>query len=791
MSSPGGGSAPRAGIVGIGLVGGSLGLALRARGWFVTGDDLDAERVSRALAIGALDATGRDATAEITFICTPAADVAAAARSHLAALDEAGTPGVVTDVAGVKAAVVAAVDDARFIGGHPMAGSELEGLDGADGTLFEGATWVLTPVAGTDEASYGRLSDVVRSLGAEVLALPPERHDALVAQVSHVPHLVAATLMNLAAEAARSQGALLRLAAGGFRDMTRVAAGHPGIWPDICAQNAAAIDEVLGRLVEQLARLRSVVDAGDREALLDLLTGARAARARLPSPATRPEELVEVRVAVADRPGVVAEVATLLGELGVNLENLEIVHSPEGDRGVLVLVVRRQAADRVRRTLAAHGHRPTSAPGSAPPADPGTFRVCGGVPLRGRLRVPGDKSISHRALLLGALAQGESVVRGLSSGEDVARTAAAVSALGARVESDGDVTRVAGGRLHEAEQIIDVGNSGTTLRLLAGVCAGLDGAVTVLTGDESIRRRPLHRVVDPLRAMGAELDAREGGRRAPLVVRGAKLQGIDYVLPVPSAQVKSAVLLAGLGADGPTSVHETIPTRAHTEELLATCGADVAVERTASSATVRLNPSRLRPLEVTVPGDPSAAAFWVVAACIVEGSEVTVADVYQGPGRAGFLEVLDRMGADVDRLPGGALQARHGRLRATTIGGAEVPALIDELPVLAVAAAVAEGVTVVRDARELRVKESDRIATMVEGLSAMGVEIEATDDGFVIRGGPPLRGASVRSHGDHRVAMALAVAGLAAAGDTVVEGWDAVATSYPGFERDLAGCRTS
>ncbi len=404
-----------------------------------------------------------------------------------------------------------------------------------------------------------------------------------------------------------------------------------------------------------------------------------------------------------------------------------------------------------------------------------------GMPLRGRIRVPGDKSISHRALLLAALAEGTSVVRGLSTGDDVARTRAAVGALGASVDGD----RVTGGRerLHEAAGVIDVGNSGTSIRLLAGLCAGFDW-LTVLVGDDSIAGRPMDRVAEPLRRMGAAVDGRGHGRFAPLVVRGGGLRGIDHRLPVPSAQVKSAILLAGLSAEGETVVREPVPTRAHTEEMLVACGADVDV----ADGRVAVRPSRLRPFELDVPGDPSAAAFWVVAACIVPGSDLVVENVYLGSARAGFLDVLARMGADVT-VTGSDVRARYRALRATEVGGVEVPGLIDEIPVLAVAAAVADGTTVFRDAAELRVKESDRIATVAAGLSALGAHVEPTADGLSVAGGR-LRGAQVCSGRDHRVAMAMAVAGLAAEGQTVVEGWDAVSTSYPGFEETLQACRS-
>jgi prephenate dehydrogenase len=341
--------------VGTGLIGGSIGLALRARGWHVTGRDRDAERARRAADLGALDAVGEDADAEVTFVATPVSAIAAEAGQALAA-----TNGIVTDVGSVKGPVVEAVGDSRFVGGHPMAGSEQEGVDGADAGLFEGAVWVLTPTVETEPAAYARLRAVVTSLGAEVVAVPPARHDALVAVVSHVPHLAAATLMRLAAERGEEQATLLRLAAGGFRDMTRVAAGHPGIWPDICVENRDAIVDALDRLVGELAGVRDLVAEGDRTGLLARLEGARTARLNLPRRAARAEDLAEVRVPVPDRPGVLAEVTTLAGELGVNIADLEIAHSAEGDRGVLVLLVEAGAADGLRDALAGRGYRPST-----------------------------------------------------------------------------------------------------------------------------------------------------------------------------------------------------------------------------------------------------------------------------------------------------------------------------------------------------------------------------------------------------------------------------------------------
>jgi prephenate dehydrogenase len=347
----------RAGLVGTGLIGGSIGMALRRAGWHVTGTDADGAAATAALAMGAIDAVGTDPEAEVTFVATPVRAVADAARAALAA-----SRGVVTDVGSVKASVVQAVGDPRFLGGHPMAGSEQEGVAGADPDLFAGAVWVLTPTAATDDDTFALLHSLITDLGADVVALPPEHHDALVAVVSHVPHLTAASLMRLADDRATEHRALLRLAAGGFRDMTRIASGHPGIWPDICAENRDAILEVLDGLVGALQEVRQVVADADRGALLSVLEQARSARANLPSRLGGAVELCEVRVPVPDRPGVLAEVTTLAGQLDVNVADLEIAHSSEGDRGVLILLVEAAEAERLRTGLVDHGFRPAVLP---------------------------------------------------------------------------------------------------------------------------------------------------------------------------------------------------------------------------------------------------------------------------------------------------------------------------------------------------------------------------------------------------------------------------------------------
>ena len=349
------GGSGRAAIVGTGLIGGSIGLALRERGWWVTGTDQDEAVAAEALNRGALDAVGPPTDADITFVATPVGAAAPEARKALAM-----GSGPVTDVGSVKAPIVSSVDSPRFVGGHPMAGSEQEGVAGARADLFKNAVWVLTPIDDTDDDSLVQIRSVVASLGADVVSLAPERHDALVAVVSHVPHLTAATLMALANERSEEHQVMLRLAAGGFRDMTRIASGHPGIWPDICDENSEAICSVLDRFIAALAEVRSLVADGNRGGLLELLEQARSARAHLPYGLDRDVSLSEVRVPVFDRPGELARITSLTTDIGVNIFDLEIAHSVEGGQGVAILVVNAEASDGLLEALLKQGYAPSS-----------------------------------------------------------------------------------------------------------------------------------------------------------------------------------------------------------------------------------------------------------------------------------------------------------------------------------------------------------------------------------------------------------------------------------------------
>jgi 3-phosphoshikimate 1-carboxyvinyltransferase len=409
--------------------------------------------------------------------------------------------------------------------------------------------------------------------------------------------------------------------------------------------------------------------------------------------------------------------------------------------------------------------------------------------LRGEIQVPGDKSISHRAVMLGALGKGETVIRGLLRGEDNLATLEAFRGMGVEVlDEPGDVLRIRGrglNGLQEPQDVIDCGNSGTTMRLMTGLLAG-QRFFSVLTGDRFLRKRPMKRVVVPLTGMGARILGRAGGEFAPLALKGSPLTGITHQSAVASAQVKSALMLAGLYADGPTTIREPHVSRDHSERMLRWFGADVRP----FDGGVTLYPGRaLQGREVTVPGDISSAAFFMVAALIVPGSELIIRQVGVNPTRSGIIDILRAMGGQIELLdqrecsgePVADILVRASDLKGVEIGGALVPRAIDEFPVISVAACFAEGRTVIRDARELRVKETDRIASMCSQLEALGAQVEARDDGMVIDGGSELGAGQVSALGDHRIGMSMAVAALRARGSVTISETACTATSFPGF----------
>ncbi len=410
--------------------------------------------------------------------------------------------------------------------------------------------------------------------------------------------------------------------------------------------------------------------------------------------------------------------------------------------------------------------------------------------LKGEIKVPGDKSISHRAVMIGSLAKGVTEIEGFLNSEDCLSTVRAFRAMGVCIEEGWDGSRLTiEGRglkgLSKPEHVLDVGNSGTTMRLLLGILAGQDFPV-VLTGDDSLVERPMKRVTEPLRKMGALISGRDAGNLAPLTIRGGQLKAIKYKSPIPSAQVKSALLLAGLYAEGETVITEPAKSRDHTERMLKLFGAEVEVD--GLTVKVKSGPV-LTARKITVPGDISSASFFMVAAAMFPGSDITITGVGVNPTRKAILEVLREMGAKIKISPVknalfepiADINVKGDKLRPINLDGEIIPRLIDEIPIIAVAAALAEGVSQIRGASELRVKETDRIKALSVNLAKLGVKVEEVPDGLIIRGGSPLQGIEVDSFGDHRLAMAMVVAGLSARGETTVLNTDCINTSFPGF----------
>ncbi|PLZ81077.1 3-phosphoshikimate 1-carboxyvinyltransferase [Fischerella thermalis] len=415
-----------------------------------------------------------------------------------------------------------------------------------------------------------------------------------------------------------------------------------------------------------------------------------------------------------------------------------------------------------------------------------------GLSLQGRIRIPGDKSISHRALMLGAIAQGQTQIKGLLLGEDPCSTASCFQAMGAEIsELNSELVTVTGiglGNLQEPTDVLNAGNSGTTMRLMLGLLASHPGRFFTVTGDSSLRTRPMSRVVKPLQQMGAQIWGRKDGSLAPLAISGQALKPIHYHSPIASAQVKSCILLAGLLTEGQTTVTEPALSRDHSERMLKAFGAKLDIDPQTHSVTIT-GPTQLVGQTVVVPGDISSAAFWLVAGAIVPNSELVIENVGVNPTRTGILEALAMMGADIQRLnerevagePVADLRVRSNRLQSCTIAGEIIPRLIDEIPILAVASVFATGTTVIKDAAELRVKESDRIAVMAQQLNKMGAKVTELPDGMEITGGTPLVGTDVDSYTDHRIAMSLAIAALVATGKTTIQRAEAASISYPNF----------
>ena len=712
-------------VVGLGLIGGSFAKGMKESGLFheVVGVDQDRETRRLAVELEVVDS----AEAELAVACQNADVIQLAVPilamervlAELAALDIGQA--VLTDVGSAKGSVARAARKAfagkalRFVPGHPIAGSEKSGVTAANGQLFKRHKVILTPLDEVDAEALANIDLLWRALGADVEYMTVDHHDEVLAATSHLPHLLAFTLVDSLAQ--RSENLeIFRYAAGGFRDFTRIAGSDPVMWHDIFLANREAVLRTLDTFRDDLDALRQAVITQDGHQLLGVFTRARVAREHFGK--------ILARRAYVD---------------AMQTKDLTYIANPGGS-------------------------------------------------LSGRVRVPGDKSISHRSIMLGSLADGTTEVEGFLEGEDALATLQAFRDMGVVIEgpSNGRVT-IHGVGLHGLKAPagpLYLGNSGTSMRLLSGILSA-QAFDTTLTGDASLSKRPMNRVADPLREMGAVIETAEQGR-PPMTIRGGqKLKGIHYDMPMASAQVKSCLLLAGLYAEGETSVTEPAPTRDHTERMLQGFGYPVTVEgnvaRVRSGSTLTAN-------RIEVPADISSAAFFLVAGSIAENSELVLEHVGINPTRTGVIDILRLMGGDItlenQREVGGEpvadLRVRSATLKGIEIPEALVPLAIDEFPVLFVAASCAQGRTVLRGAEELRVKESDRIQVMADGLKALGVSATPTPDGIVIEGGS-MGGGEVESHGDHRIAMAFSVASLRASAPIRIRDCANVATSFPGF----------
>ncbi len=712
-------------VVGLGLIGGSFAKGLREAGVFteVVGCDPDPATRRLALPLGVVDRVTDDLAeavhgADVIMLAVPVLAMKSV-LADLAGLDLGQA--VVTDAGSTKGAVVKAVQDAfgqvpaLFVPGHPIAGSEKSGVEASRSDLYQRHKVILTPLEHTSAQALDLVADLWRALGADVERMDVADHDEVLAATSHLPHLLAFSLVDTLAS--RSENLeIFRYAAGGFRDFTRIAASDPLMWRDVFLANREAVLRSLDAFTRDLGRLRAAVEEGDANTLLGVFTRAKSAREHF---------------------------STILAKRAY----METTQTKEIN-----------------------------------------FIATPGGQVQGRARVPGDKSISHRSIMLGSLAEGVTEVEGFLEGEDSLATLQAFRDMGVVIDGPHRGRVVINGvglrGLKAPPGPLYVGNSGTSMRLLSGLLAA-QMFDTTLTGDSSLSKRPMARVAKPLREMGARIETGPEGR-PPLRIQGdSRLVGMTYEMPVASAQVKSCLLLAGLYASGSTTVIEPAPTRDHTERMLKGFGYPVKVE----GASVTVEPGhQLTGCKIDVPADISSAAFFMVAASIAEGSDLLLEHVGINPTRDGVINILRAMGGDLtvenEREVGGEpvadIRIRHAKLKGIEIPLDQVPLAIDEFPVLFVAAACAEGRTVLRGAEELRVKESDRIQVMADGLQALGIRAEPTPDGIVIDGGI-IQGGRVNSHGDHRIAMSFSVASLRATGDIHISDCANVATSFPDF----------
>ncbi|MCC1495725.1 bifunctional prephenate dehydrogenase/3-phosphoshikimate 1-carboxyvinyltransferase [Alcanivorax sp. 1008] len=739
----------RVAIIGLGLIGGSLAAAIRAHGLATTivAGARSERTLERGKLLGLIDDGSTDFAeavkgADLVFLAVPVSSMADSMAKMAPGLS--GTV-IITDGGSVKGKVIDAAINciaehiSRFVPGHPIAGKEKSGVDAADARLYQNHRVILTPTAQTDTQATERVRALWAAVGAEVLTMAPDEHDRVLAETSHLPHLLAFSLVDTLARQGDSLD-IFRYAAGGFRDFTRIASSDPLMWHDIFKENRDSVLRAVDLFQQGLAGFRQAIEQGDSDDMLAIMTRANSARAHFLALSARTSYTAALQLN-DDRTNAIASDNTAMSNT----------------------------------VSSGHGRRVE-------------FHLQPGGALNGSLRVPGDKSISHRSIMLGALADGITEIEGFLEGEDALATLQAFRDMGVVIEgpSAGRV-RVHGVGLHGLKApsgTLYMGNSGTSMRLLMGLLCG-QPFNTELTGDASLSKRPMERVAKPLREMNAAIATTGKGTPPVHISGGQQLKGIHYDLPVASAQVKSAILLAGLYAEGETSVTEPAPTRDHTERMLAGFGYPVSRDGATSKVS---GGGKLSACSLEVPADISSAAFFLVGASIAEGSELLLRHVGINPTRTGIIDILKLMGADItlenQRDAGGEpvadIRVKSARLKGITIPEELVPLAIDEFPVLFIAAANAQGDTILHGAEELRVKESDRIQVMADGLTTVGVENEVYADGIRIRGGQ-YGGGEVYAHGDHRIAMSFAIASLRATAPILIHDCANVATSFPGF----------
>ncbi len=713
--------------------------------------DNDANSVKEALACG-LIAAGSTALSDVAagsdliILAIPVNAIDAVFHEIKALMDEGViTPDVlISDVGSTKmntqAAARAVFGEAhRYIGGHPIAGAENSGFSARNGSLFVQHKLILCPDVHSDGADLAKLQSLWRALGAEVITMDAARHDEILAYTSHLPHLLAFSLTHQLASHDDNLD-IFRYAAGGFRDFSRIAASHPVMWHDIFIANKPALLNALDEFSVHLADLRQIIVDEDSQQLIDWLVLSRHAR------------------------------------LHFGHMLAKNTHQNQAD---LTNIKNAIATDAIKDTIMSQSYhiRPSSA-------------------IKGTITVPGDKSISHRSIMFGSLANGVTRVTGFLQGEDALATLQAFSDMGVKIERDGDKVTIHGvgiNGLSAPKAPLYMGNSGTSMRLLAGILAA-QKFDSVMTGDVSLSKRPMERVAAPLRMMGASIQSTGEKGTAPLSISGNQtLQGIDYALPVASAQIKSCLILASLWAKGTTTIREPEVSRDHTERMLNAFGYPVHTDGNVITVT---GGGELTACDITVPADISSAAFFMVLGAIGGGEGLTIQKVGMNPTRTGVIDILKLMGADItvtnETVVGGEpiadITVKPSDLKGIDIPEHLVPLAIDEFPVLFVAASCAIGTTKLTGAKELRVKESDRIAVMADGLAALGVSTTVLDDGIIIEGrgvagerNAIFGGGVIESHHDHRIAMSFSVASARASDDIIIQGTETVGTSFPNF----------